>query len=485
MASAINIARNDLSRAFLFLNGINRCGDTPTYMPCLISDGLSQDFGDRTKVECPDPNRFGEFVEQDTIPGEISRVTTTLTAKFDRKARSTLLNLSKGGCGFDLQLHFGLCTNPNDFNAYDKVLVYDDVNITSYGTDSLGALGSADRAEITETVDISFREVFEVVSLSYIERGATVTAAVSSIIDGVFVDSRACGGACGVASTGCEKAFVIDGDGLTISTVDGGVTWVAGPAMDGAGTGTIAGLDVLAGFLWAYNTAGEISYISRESFLAGGTEQIVTGLSLTGVAQDAGQSYGLVVGPAGEVLYITNPSAGVNTTVTPITAENLSVVKFNPLTDSALIGGANGTIIYTEDGVTLEAITAPSAEAANTVTAVLPVTEDKWLVAFGSTLYCTDDQGVNWSSVSLPQALTAINDLSYSNNHVLYMAADLLLFKSIDGGRTWAVAPENSSKSFPTNLGMNRALTCVDEINVVYGLGQDTGGAGMVIQGQE
>lgn len=487
MASAQDLARNDLSRSFLFLSGINRCGDKPEYMPCISVDALTQDLGDRTKIECPDPNRYGKFIEVGTIPGEVGRLTTTLTGHMNRKALSTFRSLGVSQCSFDMQVHFGLCARPTDSNAYDKILVLEDIFITSYNTDALSALTSGDVAAINESVDISVGNYYEIVSLGYIERGATQTALMSPIVDGLFADSQACGGECGAPSSGCDKAVLIDGDGLTVISTDGGLTWAAGAAMNGSSiTTNIRGVDVTADQIWAYNAGGEIVYASRLGYIAGTAAPVaVTGLSTAGAAQDSGASYGLVVGTAGFVGQVLVPSNGFATVPSPVTTENLGTVKFNVERNIALMGGTNNALVYTEDGVTLDLITTtPTSKAAVTITAVLPVTDTKWLIGYADgTVWCTDDEGVTWTQVTLPGNTSAVNDLSMSSAHVLWAAAGQFLAKSIDGGRSWVAVPENSNKAFPTNGGIDVAIACEDNINVVLAAGQDAGAAGMAIVG--
>ena len=119
MASTQTVARNDLSRAFIFQDGMEVCCPTPHYFPCLGVDSLSQDFGDITRVECPDPFNYGQFIEVAQLPGETGRMTTTLSTRLSRTELSMFRNMAIRGCGFDLHLHFGLCQKPTDFNAFD------------------------------------------------------------------------------------------------------------------------------------------------------------------------------------------------------------------------------------------------------------------------------------------------------------------------------------------------------------------------------
>ena len=487
MATATDLALSNSSRAFIFESGINRCGDVPTYFSCVSVDALTQDLGERTKVECPDPFNYGKYIEIGTIPGEVSRMTTSMTGRMNRKALSQFRTLAVGACSFDMQLHFGLCARPTDFNAYDKVLVMEDIFISAYNTDAIIALTSADVAEINETVDISIGNYYEIVSLAYAERGAAETALLTPIVDGLFADSRVCGGECGTASSGCDKAVVVDGDGLTLISTDAGLSWAAGQTMAGGSVLTnITGIDVTSGQLWSYNGGGEIVYAERVGYIAGtAVPATVTGLSTAGLDQDSGASYGLVVGTAGFVGQVITPSNGFSATPSAVTANNLTVVKFNTELDIALIGGVANTLIFTRDGLALELISdVPAAQVGVAITAVQPLTAQKWLIGYADgSLWCTDDSGVSWTQISLAGNTVSISDISFSSTHVVWATAGQVLYKSIDGGRTWVIVPENSNKSFATNGGMAVAIACVDNVNAVMSVGQDAGGAGMIIVG--
>lgn len=488
MASTFQLATSDLSRLFLFPSGINSCTVGSVYMPCVSVDALTQDLGDRTPIKCPDPFRYASFIEVGTVRGEESRMTTTLSGRLTRDELSQLLALAKGGCRFDAHVHWGLCASPDNFDVYDKAFVFEDIFITSYGTDALIAVNEGDVAEVNETVDISIGNFYEIVPLNYVERGAAQSATTLQIIDGVYADSRACGGECGTASDGCQVALVSDGEGDAMYSINGGVDWTVGGSLFGSGvaaTNITTGIDVLGGIVWVYNDTGEIVFIERDSYLAGGTVQTVASLNTTGLDQDSGQTYGLVVGTAGYVGRVTSPSLGFSSEPTPVTANDLTHVKFNAALDAALLAGAANTLVYTEDGLTLEVVTTvPVGQAAVAITAAYPITENKWIIGYADgTVWCTDDAGATWTQGTLPVAVTNIRDFGFSSTHVLWMAADTAIFKSINGGMSWVQAPEGSKKVLPTNTAINAIVACVENVNVVLGVGQDSATAGIVIHG--
>lgn len=472
---ATSLARNDLARMFLFSAGVQSAVPTYKYYPCAGVDGLSQDFGEVTRIECPDPFAYGKFIEVDSIPGEISRLTTTLSTRLPRTELSVFRGLATQGCSFDLHLHFGLCARPTDFNTYDKVLVFENVTVTSYGTDPLVVLTSGDRAEIGETADISVGNYYEIVPLSYAETDTVNVALASALIDAVYADVQSCGIGCYDQSSGCEVMFAVDGDGEVVMSENGGTTWALND--DAWGTVTL-GIGYLNTYIWVYDVAGSnIYYATKEDVLAEtapGTVSASAGVEIP-ADQGNGVSYGLVVGSNGFVGVITSPAAGFDTTYTgSFTTEDYGVVTFNPYEDIALIGGTNNALLYTADGEDFVTVTGPTAQAAVTVTAVLPVSEKKWLVGYSDgKIYSTGNAGGSWSLVGTPGGANPVLDLAMSTTHVLWMIKNNKLYQSIDGGASWVAQP-NSKKAFPTSTALNKVLTCPYNVNKVNVFGADT-----------
>lgn len=475
---ASTLARNDLARMFLFESGVLNAVPVWRYYPCAGVDGLSQDFGEVTRIECPDPYRYGQFIEVDSVPGEIGRLTTTLTTRLSRNERSVFRQLATKGCAFDLHLHFGLCARPTDFNSFDKVMIFENVSVTSYGTDPLVALTSGDRAEINETADISVGNYYEVLPLAYAETDTVNVALASAIIGAVYADVQNCGIGCNDASSGCEVMFAIDADGDLIQSENGGTTWVLNN--DAWGTATI-GLGYLNNYVWTYNTAtSAIFSATKEDALAEVAPASTAASAGVEVPADLanGFAYGLVVGSNGFVGVLRSPASGFDVTYTgAFTTEDYGVVAFNPYTDIALVGGTNNAILYTPNGEDFETVTGPTAQAAVTVTAVLPVSEKKWLIGYADgDVYATDNAGGSWTLVAVPGGANPVVDLAMSTTHVLWMAKNNVFYQSIDGGASWLKQP-NSKKAFPTSSALNVILPCPYDVNKITVFGAD-GAAG-------
>ena len=474
------VARNDLSRAFLFEEGLDVCCPTPHYFPCLSVDGLSQDFGDVTRIECPDPYNYGRYIEVAQLPGEISRMTTTLSTRLSRTELSIFRNMAVKGCGFDMHLHFGLCQKPNEFNKFDKAMIFEDVYVTNYGTDPLSALQSSDRDGILETIDITIGNYYEIVPLNYVTRDAILAATLTPVIDSVLTSYANCGGECENADTGCSDAFSITSDGTLLWTRNGGQTWTEGANdWDGAAVSTNVGLGYLNGYLWTFLNDANLSYVyetpgdarldtvpvTKDGITGNPDEVVLTDL-------DSGVTIGLVVGEGGFIGVVTNPANGFDSTTLGVyTVNNLNKVSFAPRSDRGVAVGDSGTVITYNDETLTALDTSGSVIASADLTAGLFYSDKKILVGDDQgNIYCTSNpyDASAWTAIGHPLsgAGDPVTDIVMVTKHVLYAAVGADVIVSYDGGCTWSLITDNAAAS---NLNaaavINDILVCPDDAN--------------------
>lgn len=481
----MDLARNDLARVFLFRDGIYKAGAAAEFLNALGVDGLSQDRGDITSIEAPSPIRYGEFVEVAALPGEVSRMTTSLSGRMSRTELSTFYGLFDDNCKFDLHLHFGQCQRPDDFNQYDKVMVLEDVFVTSFSTDPLVAIQSGDRAAINESIDISIGSFYEIVSLIYSTRGAVQTTD-DAIVAVKMCDIKSCGNDCTDRSNGCLKGFAVSGDGNLYYTSDGGQTWTALAMLDGADAAPLNAMADMICYqenLVVLDVAGNFWYADREDLLAGDVTNFnvqASGLTV-GNAIDSFLGTAVAVGNSGQAIVMKNQ--GIATfTPTVLGAQNLLAVNVNQ--EGYIVAvGASGAVYFSKDGETWNTATAPTAQ---NLTAVVAKSDTNWIVgAANGSLWVTDDRGVTWSQVSYPDWLTVttpVNDLGMSTAHVLWMAQDDRLLRSIDGGSSWTVEPNNRSTAISATE-INSVAPCLFDANFILAGGESLTNTGLLLTG--
>ena len=482
------IARNDYARAFLFPKGVLKCNATGEFVSCLAVDSLAQDRGDVTKIECPSPDAYGQFVEVATIPGELSRMTTTLTGRLSRTEVSEFYKLFIDGCSFDMHLHFGLCDSPEAFNQFDKALIFENVYVTNFGTDPLVALQSADRAVINETIDISIGNFYEIVNLKYNQRANAQTIH-GGIVTMEICDRKSCGVDCDDSSSGCDKIFAASSDFYAYYSDDNGVTWteqkiVAVPPV---------GATIVDGACWGdnwvlFDSAANIWLVDKSDLLSGvGVfEQVASAISPgLGVAMDTYKGYGVIVGGAGLIGVFTDPEGGT-TIVDAGFAAGANALNDVTVGEGASVAvGDAGTVVYSYD--TEIWFASPTKPTTDNLSAVAVKSKNAWIVGDETgKLWCTDDGGKTWSRVKYPTWLSntnPISDIKVASRHVMYMSSGAKLFRSIDGGSSWFEEP-NSRLSLPSTITtLTQIAVCGEDSNFVVVGGTSTTATGLVIVG--
>ena len=499
------LAKTAFSRVFL-LAGRAGPETAPEYQSCLRSAGVEQSFGDVTRIECPSPDEYGQFLEIDRIQGAISRATSSLMGRYAADLASALLELARQRCAVDVQVHFGKCTDPRVFNTFTKALVWEDVILSSYSTEDLGALGSDENAAIMETSSLSIGQFYEVLPLTIQERAKTLVT--NPLVDAIVCDLRTCG-ECGTFSDGCHKAFVLQG----------GVAGSPGTAPDVLYTGTkgaVWGTDEITSLehtetanaiaclgphvIVVSNDAGSLHYKDKETLLAGtGGEwtEVLDGFEPGGEPNDI-WSVGdgvFIVGDGGHVYYCTDPAAGVVVLdAGTATAQDLNAVHALSSLYAVAVGD-NDAVIYTRNGIAWGA--APgNPGSGDDLTAVWMRTESEWWVTTDDgELYYTRDYGVTWHLKALPGAnIAELHDIQFVTPSVGYVAGGTstlatvhgALWRTYDGGHSWVRLPEGAGTLVGNSAMMNALGGCVHDPNFIIGAGETAGGAdGVLLVGED
>jgi photosystem II stability/assembly factor-like uncharacterized protein len=508
MANNGTPAQTGFSRVFL-IEGRARPDHTPSYQSCLRAMGIDKSFGDVTKIECPDPNRYDQFIEVGEIVGADERMTTSLEGHYAYDLASALQELARRKCQADVHVHFGKCTDPSDFNTFSKALVYEAARITSYGTDDLGALASDARAEVNETVDLSVKDFYEVLQLSFQEVAGTIIT--NEILDGVVCDQVTCAGDdCGDESAGCDKIYFIStaagGSPGTpadiVFSIDGGANWYAhdidtlGAAEAPSGVACVGTYVVVVS-----NDSDSLHYATKSEILPTNDEawaEVATGFVAAGSPNDIWSvgTYAFVVGDGGYIYGTSDPTGGV-TVLDAGVATTLTLNAVHALNTSfAVAVGNSGAIVLTENGETWSLVTPTNVLFTQNWQAVWIKSEKEWFIA-GATVagvgqvWYTLDGGTTWTQLTtMPGAYTNFYDIQFSTPSVVYLTGTISgprarILRSYDGGRSWNILPEGVG-NLPLADRINALATCTQDVNFVVagGLG-DNGTDGILMLGQD
>ena len=502
MSESFIPAVNSLSRVFL-IEG--RAGPThePTFESCLKMMGLDQALGDVTRIECPDPNTPGKFIEVGTFRGAEERASTELVGRFAIDLRSTLIRLAKQGCPVDVQLHLGQCQDLSDFTAFEQVIVFEDVLATNIGTDELGALGSDEQGLINETLAISIGNYYQYFPIGFAERAATIVT--NQVIDVVICDAIGCGN-CEDESDGCQRIYSVTlqagGSPGTpadvVFSLDGGATFLAhdvdslGAAEDPTGIACITIYIVVIS-----NDSASLHWALKSEFTATDDPdftEVAAGFVAGGEPNDIWSlgNFAFIVGDGGYVYKTTDPTTGV-TVVEDGTVQVDDLNAVHALSkDFAVAVGNNGAVIFTNGGdIWQEAPTRPVGIGIELLAVAIKSETEWWVGSDAGNLYYTLNAGLTWTVKAFPgSGAGVIRDIDIVSDTVMYMAHDTAaplgrVLRSLSGGESWQVLPEGAAPIVP-NDQITALYGCRDNPNFVAAVGlADNGTDGIILVGED
>jgi len=492
-------AKTGLSRVFL-TDGRARGDHKPGYFSQLKMGGLSQNFGDVTKIEMPDPDNYDSYIEVDRIRGAKERATASLMGRYAAALTSKLLDLGAKGCPVDVQLHVGSCTDPSAFNVFSKAIIFEDVLVTAHSTDDLGALGSDENAVVNETAEFSAMTYYEVVPMSYISRAGDI---VTNIVLDIVIGDRASCGVCGIESDGCKAIFALTsaagGSPSTPADVvfsfDGGGTWKAHDIDTLAAAVAPNSIAVVGDYVVVVSNA-EVAehYASVQDFRDGIDPvftKVTTGFSALGKPNhiEAIGRKAFIVGDFGFVYFMEDVASGV--TVLDAGSATISKLNYVHAVDqyNAVAVGNDGTVIYTRDRLSWEAAAKkPVAVGVNLLSVWMKSTTEWWISCDNGKMYYTLNSGKLWTEKVMPgTAPSKLNHIEFSTASVGFASAIVSsisrLYRTFDGGYSWIAVPE-SSATLPASAELARIATCNENPNFVVGGGTAIGGTdGFIVVG--
>ena len=486
------------SRVFL-IEGRARADHPPDFKSCLAAGAPSWSFGDVESIECPDPDQHNSWVEVGEIQAASDRPTIGLTGHYALDEESDLLRIARTKCAIDVQVHFGVCTNPSDFLEFTKIDIYEQARISDWSTGDQGALQSGDNTPVDETANLSAKSIYSALPLGVAERGGD--AVVNPIVDVVICDTASCGD-CEDESDGCEKVYAVD-DGNTGSpgtrpdvlySTDKASAWGAEEITSlESGAAMANAIACLGLYLFVVSQADcSIHYKLKADVGDGGpyTETVVGLTCAAGAPRDAWSvgTYAFIVGDAGYIYGSSDITAGVSELDAGVASDTDILHAVHALDDQfAVAVGENGKVVFTTNQSTWTATTTLAGAATNQ--AVWAMNETDWWVGDAAgVLRYTLDQGVTWTVKALPGAnWTAITDIQFPTASIGFITASKAatghMLRTFDGGYQWVEIPE-SVGVLPGTTAMTALASCKHDVNFVVGVGTD-GTDGVIIVGQD
>lgn len=496
-----NPLQTGFSRVFLIEGGA-RPDHAASYESCLRLNGPSQDFGDLTKIECPDPFQYNRWITKGSIKGEVGRPTATLEGRYLEDIKSTLLRLARKGCKVDVQMHAGQCQDPSDFLSWDKVLILEGAGLIKWSADDMGALASGDAKEVNETSDVSADDMYEVVPLSWSEKAGSIVT--NEVLAGAICDTLSCGD-CQSESDGVSKIFLVTkqagGSPSTppdiVYSIDKGVTWKADDIDTMATAEDPGGITCVGSYICiGSTTTPALHYALKQDFIDG-IDPVFTKVT-TGFVAGKGPLAVAAIGnrvmfaAQGGYIYVTDDiTAGVTAAEAGVlTSSNMNDIKMLSKTFAVAVGNA-GVIMKTIDGVSWSLSTGTPVGVGVNLNRVWLKDENVWWVTTSNgKLYYTTTGGKSWVEKTFSGSGAGVSyGIRFATPSVGYLTHASAtprgrVLRTIDGGNTWKVCPENQTSLVNTDR-FNFVLCSGLDVNfAVLGGLHDNGSDGVVVVGR-
>jgi photosystem II stability/assembly factor-like uncharacterized protein len=406
---------------------------------------------------------YGQYEEVGFYQGETERPTIPVIGRYSLNTLSKLLEIGRNNLEADVQVHFGTCGVPSNFDyGYTKVLVAEAVREVNWSADEMGDFSDADQAEVTETGEFSAKWLYEIVPLRPARKADTlITNEILAVHlwDHVACEEDAC--------LPVQKWFAVTkAEGGSVGTtadciysLDKGAAFGASD-IDGLGLNDPSDIDHLGEYLVVpSNGAAGHCYLAVSEIDTGGGETwpLVTDGYVAGGEPNAIASSGNVawiVGDTGYVYKLTDATLGPTAIDEGgTTTQDLNCVDM--YSDNFVVaGGNNGIVMYTSNGQDFTVVNAPSAD---NVVSIAVKNKLEWFAGTdGGDIYATYDAGTTWElKVS---GYTSIPAISICTDSEIFATATHStggrILKSISSGWSWVVVPTGTG-SIPENDRLN------------------------------
>lgn len=445
-------ARNDQVRAHLFMDGVGTPSPDPLYWPVLGVAELNRDLGETTEVEVPDPNRYGEFLIVDQMPGQKGKWTTSLTTRLQVGVESPLRKLANMGCPTDVHLNRGVCDVPTNYNTFSELEIWEDMRVTSYSTSALAALSSDARESTTESVDVSIGKAYKIYNMNYAISAAIAEA--SAVSKGVaFAPSWCCGTVqCSIlfAASAAKVYFIKKGTAVATDIANiGGLTVL--------GNRLVLGIDSVGLKLMQFDSNGFIT--------AATTDRAIDGIS-TIESIHANSIYGIVSSALKVTRFDLSSSTLTTTDLTSLAgAAATKIVDVYVADDGTAVALSDKAYpAYSKDGKEWSSATVLTGTGTPVGTAIAAINSETWLAGTSTgEIYMTADHGTTWTKVL--DVTGSVNDIKVASKHVLYATVGSAVYRSVDGGASWSLEPAVLGRTFPNVTSTHKIAICADDIN--------------------
>lgn len=497
-----NILQSSFSRIWII-----RYGAGPNNPPEL--EGLARagepsfPLGDLSPIFIPDADRYGQFIVAGKVQGERGLPNMDVVFRYKTDAKGALTRFVRDRCDHDVQVHMGLCEDPNAFNeGWTKILVLAKARpANEYTLGQLGALGPSEDAMVDETVPFVAEDMYEILRMQFAEQA--LTQIVQEIVDVVVCDAVSCG-QCGLPTGGCDIVFSLTltaggSPGLPaeiIFTRDGGTVYGETNISTLAANEDPNRMACIGSNLVVVSEDSESLHYADISDILDGTEtwtEVSTGFVVTNgplAIAAISQANVWIVAENGYIYFASDITSGVVVQDAGVaTTQDLNDVSAFDKLNVVAVGASNAVVITRNGGDTWASILGPNVGVVLNAVWFKGVNEI-WIGDAGGQLWYTINGGTTWNEKVFPgSGAGVVRDIKFVNDSVGYLAHDTAapaggILRTIDGGNSWYLLPEGIG-SIPANDRINAVAPCSpNDPNTVFGGGlADDAVDGILVKG--
>lgn len=365
--------------------------------------------------------------------------TTSLSGYIPVRSPSSLERVIRKG-GANIQIHYGACDNPSDFNTFDSAFILRGVNLTNYSVSEPTTL-LPNKAVLQESANVTVDESYRIFTPTFQQVFGEV--GIISMLGVGFVDSNYCS----IANKNLDILIVMYNTGGYMRfaySFDNGISWsvfseLFAPHSGGA---TSSAFKIVENKMYWAHVYDSVAYLSVVD-----VNTIITDSPAISTTLFAHGPYAAIRDISATKNYLwcvggNSASFMVKISLADYTSEILdddinfagsSANAVDALNDNfVVIVGENDNFAIYQDGEFY--LSAVGIDSMAFLSDVKVFTEKKWLVASDMGIYLTHDGGINWKKVHVIENTAKF---AFYDNLCGYAANTDGVYRTVDGGETW------------------------------------------------
>lgn len=437
-------------RVWLALNGLSP-SNTPVLEGYMIPDAVSFNQNvDIVRKKYPSATQRGVFETAYTVVQRSdAEITTGLANRLPADMRSLFVKLALSGCKFDMIYSYGVCSEPNIYNDFDKLEIFEGVSVTGYQHDQAGAFDETTLTDdVLENLELTSDKYYE-----YAKPEQRVALTDTDTYRAVRIsDSASCGGTGDCSdeekSDGCQKMFAVSEDATNVQlnySADGGKNWkkintgILLTDYDAVDVANAAGQVIISGS-GADNSRATYYFAPLADIVAAADGATVAFTAVAAAGQHpggkvfVGSGYVFFAGAAGQLLYLPLSQVGVAPDAVPGAYAAGDYEDIAGISDNHVVACAAAGQVTVIGDFTGEDVTA--VPGVPDLVGVHPLDEVNTVVLTADgQIFSTTDSGMSWTAgINLGTVGYA---LTFANGAIGYAVVDTYLYASADGGASW------------------------------------------------